>query len=113
MIIASMAYAGWRYSPLGKIILSNWLLKKWKQQLQQENKVLNVNQTRTELTKLSYREHELLVRLTRLNRIEKEKHHVLTKQEEEKYMKIIQQVRQSLATRKANFEQLENIILPA
>lgn len=63
-VFAGAGYVAWAYTPIGKHVLAGWLLKKWKAIAARRHRVIDVDNLRKELARLSYPDHELLTRLT-------------------------------------------------
>lgn len=70
-VFLGAGYAAWIYTPLGKITLAKWLLKKWEVMANERNKKFAKKLIATELDKLNYDDHILLLKITRYDYLKK------------------------------------------
>jgi uncharacterized protein Smg (DUF494 family) len=111
-VFAGAGYAAFAYTPIGKITLSKWLIRKWEQSAKQVNKKLDKEKLENELKKLTYSDHELLVRYTMLNPLGKKREGKLNNKAEQRYQKLIEKMKKARIYQRVDLSQLDNIVLP-
>lgn len=108
-VVASVGYLVWAYGGAGKKILTNWLLKTWKQRADKLKKALDVKKLEAELNKLEYEDIELLFRFT--FKMTRAKEGSLDYKTEESLRKIMDKVFARKIAKRADLTQLNNISL--
>lgn len=122
-VVLGAGYATWAYTPLGKKILSKWLVKRWGEMAKQEKKKLDLKILEKELIKLNYKDHELLFFYTRNDFLRKEKsylghekRHPLAEKEvrlfRQKFRNYVEKLKKRKIFKKADLSSLENIVFP-
>ncbi|MBL4574823.1 MAG: hypothetical protein JKY51_01825 [Opitutaceae bacterium] len=111
-VFAGAGYATFAYTPIGKMALSKWLIKKWMQSAEKVNKKLDRKKLEQELKKLKYSDHELLVKYTMLNPLEKKRKGKLNDKAEQRFKKLIEKMTKAKIYQRADLSQLDNIVLP-
>lgn len=108
-MVAGVGYLVWTYGGAGKKILTNWLLKTWKQRADSLKKSLDVKKLAAELSKLEYEDIELLFRLTfKMTRAKEGK---LDSKTEQSVIKITDKIFARKVVKRADLTQLNNISL--
>lgn len=111
-VFAGAGYAAFAYTPVGKIALSKFLIKRWEQSAKEVNKKLDKEQLEKELKKLTYSDHELLLRYTLLNPLGKKRAGKLNEKGEQRFKKLIEKMAKEKIYQRADLSQLDNIVLP-
>lgn len=111
-VFAGAGYAAWAYTPIGKNTLTKWLIKKWEQLAQRNDKTLDKEKLSKELKKLKYSDHELLARYTMLDPIGKEREGKLNAKAEQRFKKLMTKMAKVKLFERADLSQLDNIVLP-
>ncbi len=111
-VFAGAGYAAFAYTPIGKIALSKVLIKKWEQSATQVNKKLDKKFLEKELKKLTYSDHELLLRYTLLNPLGKRRAGKFNKKVEQRFKKLWGKMTKEKIYQRADLSQLDNIVLP-
>ena len=106
-VFAGAGYATWVFSPIGKNTLAVWMIKKWKQMAAQKNKSLDHHKLVSELKKLNYHDHELLIRYTYYKSKQGKKR---DKKAISKLGQIEQKIEQEKLFRRADLGQIEQLI---
>lgn len=107
-----VAYLGFAYTPVGKISLSKWLLKKWGQMAERKKKKIDKEYLAKELKKLNYSDHELLVKYTRFDPFKKESEGRMDEKAKARLKKLLGKMAKVKLFERADLRQLENIVLP-
>ena len=111
-VFAGAGYAAWAFTPIGKNTLSKWLIKKWEKMAKRKDKTLNKEKLATELKKLDYSDHELLVKYTMLDPFAKDEKGELTGKNKERFEKLLNKIAKAKLLERADLKELDNIVLP-
>lgn len=63
-VFAGAGYLAWAYTPVGRKVLSRWLMKKWTELAEAQHQYIAPDKLKQELNRLPYDDHELLALLT-------------------------------------------------
>lgn len=108
-VFAGLGYVFWVYSPIGKSTLRKWLLSRWRKVARREKKEIDFTHIAKELQKLSYADHELLVKYTRIILVPEDQ---WTPQQKEKLHKSLHKITSKKLFDKVDFKSLENSVFP-
>jgi hypothetical protein len=112
-MFAGAGYFVWAFTPLGKTVLSKWLLKKWKQAFDEVKATMDEKKLAAELMKLNYEDHEMLVRFTRMDILRKAKENRIDKETEMKAITLLQKMTFNKLFQRADLSSLDDIIIPS
>jgi hypothetical protein len=105
-VVAGIGYLGWAYGGIGKIVLSKWMLKKWKNRADCQKLRFDVQKLEGELKKLEYEDHELLFRYTWIDPVAKASGGPLDPSIEKRVKKIVTKLRERNVFKRADLSPL-------
>ena len=110
--VAGVGYLVWSQTPLGKNVLSKWLIKKWEEQAKKVNMKLNPKQFARELDRLNYQDLELLTRYTLIDPLGKSEKGELDDKTFDRATRLYKKMVETGVFKRAKLDQLENVALP-
>ena len=109
-VFAGLGYLAFSKTPVGKKTLMGWLLKKWQQAAEKKSRSIDQEPLKTELQKLCYDELELLVGYTWRFPVLPEPD--IPEKDRKRFVRKMQQIKESGLFEKADLSALENIVFP-
>lgn len=111
-VFAGMGYTLWAFTPVGKQVLSRWLIRRWQKMAKRKGVTLDAGKLSAELAKLNYPDHELLFRYTLLDAFEKDRQGKLTGKTLERFNRLLKKMADSRLLERADLSELDNTVLP-
>ena len=111
-VFAGLGYLAFANTPLGKIQLSKWLLKKWNEAAKKKGKELDNDKLKAELQKLKYSDLEMLAAYTWVMPVLPDNESEITEKKEKRIKKLLGKMKEAKIHQKADLTQLDNIVLP-